>query len=161
MRLSLFWYGFFLLHSIPAANTCCYSLFLAMFVISFGLTFLSFTRFLLLTLAAIPCFLLLHLFIIGLTSILLYKRIYAFVGQILFTGSKGSWTQFVLICQSHSVEDLYSIAGHFPLHFSFSPDVILGFYFFFFVFRPFLLFSLFGGPLGLAFLLEFWIKCQP
>ena len=82
------------------------------------------------------------------------------MGQILFTGSKGSWTQFALVCQSHSAEDLYFVAGHFPLNFSFNLDVILGFYFFF-VFRPFLLFSLLVGPLGLAFLLEFWITGQP
>ena len=37
--------------------------------------------------------------------------IWAFVGQIMFIGSKGSWAQFALICKSHSAEELYSAAG--------------------------------------------------
>jgi len=53
------------------------------------------------------------------------------VGQIMLTGSKGSWTQFVFICRSHYVEELYSTANlhsvanfysgsdRFPLHFFF------------------------------------------
>ena len=61
-----------------------------MFVISFGLAFLSFTQFLLLTLLAIPCFFLLYYFILVFTPILLYKRIWAFVGQIMLTISKRS-----------------------------------------------------------------------
>ena len=60
---------------------------------------------------------------------LLYKRIWAFVGQIMLIGSKGSWAQFIFICQSHSARelysaaklyftaDLYSAADRFPLHF--------------------------------------------
>ena len=60
---------------------------------------------------------------------LLYKRIWAFVGQIMLTGLKGSCAQFIFICRSHSarelysaaklysVVDLYSAADRFPLHF--------------------------------------------
>ena len=39
--------------------------------------------------------------------ILLHKRIWAFVGQIMLTGSKGSWVQFVFVCLSHSARELY------------------------------------------------------
>ena len=61
--------------------------------------------------------------------ILLYKRIWAFVGQIILTGSKGSYAQSIFVYQSHStkelysvanlyfVADLYSTADPFPLHF--------------------------------------------
>ena len=85
---------------IPAANTSCYSLFL--FIVLFHISFHSY---------------------------LLYKRIWAFVGQIMLTGSKGSWAQFVFICRSHSAKELYSAADLysttdlrfavdcFPLHF--------------------------------------------
>ena len=96
---------------------------------SFGLAFLSFTWFLLLTLPAVPCFFSLCFFISVFTPILLYKRIWALVGQIMLTGSKGSWTQFVFVCRSHptkalysaadlySAANLYSAADPFPLHF--------------------------------------------
>ena len=66
------------------------------------------------------------------------------MGQIIFIGSKGSWIQFVLICQSHSAGDLYFAENlyydivHFPLYFSLRLDVSLGFYFFYFVFWVFL-----------------------
>ena len=39
--------------------------------------------------------------------ILLHKRIWAFVGQIMLIGLKGSWAQFVFVCQSHSARELY------------------------------------------------------
>ena len=42
--------------------------------------------------------------------ILLHKRIWAFVGQIMLTGSKGSWVQFVFVCRSHSARELYYAA---------------------------------------------------
>ena len=96
---------------------------------SFGLAFLSFMQLLLLTLLDIPCFFLSCFFILVCTLIFLYKRIWAFVGQIILTGSKGSWAQFVFICRNHSTGelysmaklystiDLYSIADRFPLHF--------------------------------------------
>ena len=73
------------------------------------------------------------------------------MGQIIFTGSNGSWTQFALICQSHSTEDLYFAVGHFPLHFSLNLGISLGFYFYFFFFGPFLLCGLLGGPLSFDF----------
>ena len=114
-------------------SAACFVLFLhafpATFVISFSLTLLSFTRFLLLTLLDVPCFFLLCFFISVSTPILLYQRTWAFVGQIMLIGSKGSWAQFVFVCQSHSAKelysaadlysatDLYSVAGPFPLHF--------------------------------------------
>jgi len=44
------------------------------------------------------------------TPILLYKRIWAFVGQIMLTGSKGFWAQFVFVCRSHSARELYYAA---------------------------------------------------
>ena len=65
--------------------------------ISFDLAFLSFTQFLLLTLFVVPCFFSPCFFILVFTPILLYKRIWAFVGQIVFIGSKGirpSWPYF-------------------------------------------------------------------
>ena len=55
------WFGFSFLHVIPAVDTSCRSLFL------------------------LSCF-----FVSVFTPILLYKRIWAFVGQIILTGSKGS-----------------------------------------------------------------------
>ena len=64
-----------------------------LFVISFGLAFLSITQFLLLTLPAVHCFFSLCFFILVFTPIFLYKRIWVFVGQIMLTGSKGSWAQ--------------------------------------------------------------------
>ena len=81
----------------------------------------------------------------------------------MFTRSKGYKTQFGLICQSHSVEDLYSTKDlysvenlycsrfvfwdHFPLHFFLGLGVSLVFYFFIFIFFvPFLLFGPLGGP---------------
>ena len=90
---------------------------------SFGLAFLSFTWFLLLTLPAIPCFFSLCFFISVFTPILLYKSTLAFVGQIILIGSKGSWAQFVFVYRSHSAKELYSAAdlysatNPFPLHF--------------------------------------------
>ena len=50
------------------------------FVFSFGLAFLSFIWFLLLTLLTVPCFFSSCFFISIFTPILLYKRIWAFVG---------------------------------------------------------------------------------
>ena len=94
---------------------CCFVLFLhvfpAMFVISFSLAFLFFTQFLLLTLPAVSCFFSSCFFILIFTHILLCKRIWAFVAQIMLTGSKRSWAQFALICQSHSAEEPYSAAN--------------------------------------------------
>ena len=65
--------------------------------ISFDLAFLSFMQFLLLTLFVVPCFFSPCFFILVFTPILLYKRIWAFAGQIVFIGSKGirpSWPYF-------------------------------------------------------------------
>ena len=104
-----------------------------LFCLSFPLVwlFLSFTWFLLLTLPAIPCFFSSCFFILVFTPIFLYERIWAFVGQIILIGSKGSWAQFALICQSQSAEELYStvdlysaadlrfVVDCFPLHFFF------------------------------------------
>ena len=56
-------------------------------------------------------FLFIVLLHISFHTYLLYKRIWAFVGQIMLVGSKGSWAQFALICQSHSTEKLYSAAN--------------------------------------------------
>ena len=36
--------------------------------------------------------------------------IWAFVGQIVLTRSKGSWAQFIFICRNHSARELYSTA---------------------------------------------------
>ena len=81
---------FFLIHTFSIAG---FVLFLhpfpAMFVICFDLAFLSFTQFLLLTLFVVPCFFSSCFFILVFTPILLYKRIWAFVGQIVFIGLKG------------------------------------------------------------------------
>lgn len=131
-----FWFRFFLVHAFPTAFTLSYfftcfhavvTLYPTTYVISFGLVFLSFMQFLLLILFAIPCFFPSCFFIFCLTPILLYKRIWSFVGQIIFIESKGSWTQFALTCQSHSTKDLYSTINHFPLHYSLNPNVSLGF----------------------------------
>ena len=124
---------FFHSHTISAVtNQFCFILlcvfvlffhaFPAVFVISFGLAFLSFTQFLLLTLPVVPCFFSSYFFILVFTPIFLYKRIWVFVGQIMLTGSKRSWAQFVFICRSHSARELYSAtklysaANRFPLH---------------------------------------------
>ena len=64
------WFGFSFLHAIPTTDTFCCSLFL--FIV---------------------------LFHFSSNAYLLYKRIWAFVGQIMLTGSKGSWAQFVFICR--------------------------------------------------------------
>ena len=92
--------GFFFLHTIPATGTSYCFLFL--FIVLLHISFHTY---------------------------FLYKMIWAFVGQIMLTGSKGSWAQFVLICQSHSVGELYSTTDllsianlhfavdRFPLHF--------------------------------------------
>ena len=120
-------------------------MFPVVFVISFSLDFLSFTQFLLLTLFAVPCFFSSCFFILVFTHththththtyiyiyiFYIYIRIWAFVGQIMLTRSKGSWAQFSLIYRSHSAKELYSaadlysavdlhfVADHFPLHFS-------------------------------------------
>ena len=66
------------LHAIPAADTSCY-----------------------------PLFLFIMLFHFSSHAYLLYKRIWAFVGQIMLIGSKGSWAQFIFICQIHSSRELY------------------------------------------------------
>ena len=104
-------------------------MFPAVFVIFFGLAFLSFTQFLLLTLPAVPCFFSSYFFILVFMPIFLYKRIWAFMGQIILTGLKGSWAQFVFICWNHSAgkfyfaaklyfaADLYFIVNNFPFHF--------------------------------------------
>ena len=63
-----FWFGFSFLHMIPAADTFCRSLFL--FTVLFHISFHTY---------------------------LLCKRIWAFVSQIMLTGSKGSWAQFVFV----------------------------------------------------------------
>ena len=88
-----------------------------MFVISFSLAFLSFTHFLLFLVS-----------FYGASSYqfsrlsFLYKRIWAFVGQIMLTRSKGSWAQFVFVYRSHYIEelysaiDLYSVVDCFSLH---------------------------------------------
>ena len=86
------WFGFSFLHVIPAIDTFCRSLFLSL------------------------CF-----FISVFTPILLHKRIWAFVGQIMLTGSKGSWAQFVFVCRSHSARKLYYAADLYSavdLHFA-------------------------------------------
>ena len=124
---------------------------------SFGLAFLSFMQLLLLTLLDIPCFFLSCFFILVCTLIFLYKRIWAFVGQIILTGSKGSWAQFVFICRNHSTGelysmaklystiDLYSIADRFPLHFFLWTSLAL--WSSWWAFRPY--FSLGFPPYGL------------
>ena len=169
----LFFFFFFLLHAFSTTVFILFlHAFLAMFVISFGLVFLSFTQFLLLTFSIVPCFFSSCFFILVFTSILLYKRIWAFMDLYQ---SKGSCTQFAIIYQSHSIEDLYSTANmystvdlysatdHFPLHFFLSPGISVGFCFFSVFFGLFLLFGLFGGPLGFAFywaffLMGFWVR---
>ena len=77
---------------------------------SFGLAFLSFVWFLLLTLPTIPCFFSSSFFVLTFTPIFLYKRIWAFMGQIILTRSRGFWAQFVFICRCHSAEELYFAA---------------------------------------------------
>ena len=85
-----FVFVFFYSHVVSVAGLVLFlHMFPVMFVVSFGLAFLSFTQFLPLTLYIVPCFLLLCFFISVFISILLYKRIWAFVGQIVFDGSKG------------------------------------------------------------------------
>ena len=79
------WFGFSFLHVIPTVDISFCSLFL--FIMFFILVF---------------------------THILLYKRILAFVGQIMLTGLKGSWAQFALICRSYSAEELYSATDLYP-----------------------------------------------
>ena len=162
-----FFFFFFLLHAFSTTVFILFlHTFLAMFVISFGLVFLSLTQFLLLTFSIVPCFFSSCFFILVFTSILLYKRIWAFMDLYQ---SKGSCTQFAIIYQGHSIEDLYSTvdlysaADHFPLHFFLSPSISVGFCFFSIFFGLFLLFGLFGGPLGFAFywaffLMGFWVR---
>ena len=85
-----FVFVFFYCHVVFVAGLVLFlHVFPAMFVISFGLAFLSFMQFLLLTLYIVPCFFLSRFFISIFIPILLYKRIWAFVGQIVFDGSKG------------------------------------------------------------------------
>ena len=85
-----FYFVFFLIHAFSAASFVVFlHVFLAMFVISFDLTFLSFMQFFLLTFSVVPCFFSSCFFILVFTHILLYKRIWTFVGQIVFTRSEG------------------------------------------------------------------------
>ena len=102
------WFGFSFLHMIPAADISCRSLFL--FIVLLHISFHAYP---------------------------LYKRIWAFVGQIMLTGSKGSWAQFVFVCRSHSTRELYYAADlysavdlHFaidcfPLHFFLWTSLVL------------------------------------
>ena len=55
----------------------------------------------------VPYFFSSYFFISFFTPILLHKRIWAFVGQIMLTRSKGSWAQFVFIWRSHFTRELY------------------------------------------------------
>ena len=160
-----FVFVFFYCHVVFVAGLVLFlHVFPAMFVISFGLAFLSFMQFLLLTLYIVPCFFLSRFFISIFIPILLYKRIWAFVGQIVFDGSKGYQTQFALVCQSHFVEelyfaiDLYSAANLYSTaDFFLSPGVSIGFYYLSIFFGPFLLFGLLGGHLCLAFYWAFFL----
>ena len=137
------WFGFSFLHAVPAADIFYCSLFF--FIVFLHISF--------------------HFYP-------LYKRIWAFMDLYQ---SNGSCTQFAIIYQSHSIEDLYSTANmystvdlysatdHFPLHFFLSPGISVGFCFFSVFFGLFLLFGLFGGPLGFAFywaffLMGFWVR---
>ena len=161
-------FSFFLLHAFSTAVFVLFlQVFLAMFVISFGLVSLSFTQFLLLTFSIVPCFFSSCFFILVFTSILLYKRIWAFMDLYQ---SKGSWTQFSIICQSHSFKDLYSTTNmystvdlyfatyHFPLHFFLSPGISVGFCFFsVFFFWAFLALWSFWWAFGICFLLGFFL----
>ena len=81
LSFPLVWLFFSFLHAIPATDTSCCSLFL--FIVLLHISFHTY---------------------------LLYKRIWAFMGQIMLTKSKGSWAQFSLICQSHFAEELYFAA---------------------------------------------------
>ena len=92
---------------MPRVLSYFFACFLLRLSFSFGLAFLPFTWFLLLMLPAIPCFFSLCFFISVFTPILLHKIIWAVVDQIMLTGSKGSWAQFVFVCQSHSAKELY------------------------------------------------------
>ena len=89
------WFCFVLLHVSSARvyplqrRVCALGLALFSFVFSLILYSFSFTHFLLLTHFAIPCFFSSCLFILVFTPVLLYKKIQAFVGQIVFTRSKG------------------------------------------------------------------------
>ena len=108
------------LHSFPV-----------MFVISFGLVFLSFMQFLLLTLSTVP---------------------YFFLSCFCYRFEFCCWSVFY--CRSLSL---------FPMHFSLSPGVSLGFCFFSVFFESFLLFGLLGGPLDLTFywafpFMGFWVS---
>ena len=136
--------------------------FLLCFSFSFGLAFLSFTWFLLLTPPAVPCFFSSCFFILAFTPIKdlgLYgpnnidwiKRVLgqiclyllkSFCWKTVFCGRSVFCCKFVICCKSafccRSAADLYSFFG------------------------PFFLFDLLGGPLGLDFywaffLMGFWI----
>ena len=142
-----------------ATCLCLISLcFPAVFVISFDLAFLFFLQFLLLTFPDVPCFFSSCFFILVFTPILLYKRIWAFVGQIILIGSKGFWAQFALICRSHSAEelyfaaDLYFAANHFPLHFFLW--AFLALWSSWWAFGPY--FSLGFPPFGLLSFASYW-----
>ena len=93
LRLSLLLVWLFSLSCMTLSNFCHYglALFHCVCLVEFGVH---------------PYHFLLHLCKMGLTSILLYKRIWAFIRQIFFIGSKGSWNQFALVYQSHSVEEI-------------------------------------------------------
>ena len=99
------WFCLVLLH-ISSARVCSlwrrvWALGLAMFSFVFSLILFSFsfTHFLLLTLYIFPCFFSSSFFILVFTPILLYKRIWAFAGQIVFT-TKASTTVFGLLWTS-------------------------------------------------------------
>ena len=150
---------FFLLHVFSTAGLVLFlHTFPAMFVISFYLT--SFF------LHAVPSanhslFLSIISFHISFHSYPFIKKDLGLCGPSSVYGIKRLLTQFPLFCQSHSTKDLYFamnlyfVANHFPMHFSLSPAVSLGFCFFSVFFLPFLLFNLLGGPLGFAL---YWVS---
>ena len=129
-----------------------------------------FLQFLLLTFLAVPCFFSSCFFILVFTPILLYKRIWTFVGQIILIGSKGFWAQFALICRSHSAEELYFeadlyfvvdlysvanlhfVANCFPLHFFIW--TFLALWSSWWAFGPY--FSLGFPPFGLLSFASYW-----
>ena len=118
-------FGFSFLHVILAADTFCYSLFL--FIVPFHFSFHAY---------------------------LLYKRVWAFVGQIMLTRSKGSWAQFFFIRRSYSAEELYSTANLYSIvDLRFAVDCFPCTSFS----GPFLLFGLLSGFLGLDFYWAFFL----
>ena len=88
--LFFLWFCFFSHSCIFCCWLCCISSCVSCYVCHFlWLDFLSFTQFLLLTLSVVHCFFSSCFFILVFTHILLYKRIWTFVGQIVFTRSEG------------------------------------------------------------------------